>query len=445
MLSFRRLSALLSLIMILTGTAITFNSHAQTAQEYRITITEIINLIDEATVVTGRTETLVSTQLAFMQLQLLTDEELLSIFPGNMPLSTLQQMIGEAQAELAHQLQSTESSPSVNTRDSDDSGIEIPNVDVDPSFCDYATGAIEFSELAVAKIAGTALSAVEFTCLQSDAGVNLAAVCVALSIVKNTADLAYENAKFCRDQQRAAKGETTLDLDRNIGAYLNTFIDDVTTSSRATQDSVDDLQTDVDTAMTSINTIQDELDSGFTSIDADLDISLSDLSSLESDLTDLIALADDIQFRVQENQVDIEDVQTRTADLQESTEEIRTDTQSIISSVTALQDELDTVLTTLNSGFNQINQDTIAAVLTRPGFNVPEYALPAAAGGQLETAREIVIQAIIELQNLSLGDTDTALSLVTLGDTAYNNAEYLTAYELFAQAYQALIVTGNGK
>ncbi len=443
----KRLNALSMLYSLLVGVFVwnwAMPVHAQSAAEYRSAYTDLIELIELSSELSGRTELLDSAAHVQSQLQSLSDDELLALNAGDDSLVELQQLINTYHDEIIHLLQ-TPLPPAVNTRAADDGGIDIPNVNVEPGFCDYATGAIAFSELAVSKLAGAALAAKEFTCLESVDGVNGALLCVVLSFAKNTADLLYENAKFCRDQQRAAKGETSLELTQNIGRYLNIFVDDVTTSSRATQDSVDDLQTDVDTSMTSISSIQDELDTGFTTIDANLDTSLSDLDTLLADMTDLASIAADIQLRVQENQIDIEDVQTTTADLQESTEEIRTDTQSIISSVASIQDDLDSVSSDLNSGYGQVNQDTIAAALTRPGFVVPEYALPAAAGGQLETAREIVIQAVLALQNLNLGDTGTALSLVALGDVAYNNSEYLTAYELFAQAYQSLVDFGNGK
>lgn len=417
-------------------------AQAQTVQEYRQTLYELTSLLEETVAITGRTDGLASAQLAFGRMQQLSDEELQSFLINTVPLTELQQALTQARLDIEEALleqQNQPPEPPAQTRS--DSVIDIPTVEVEPSFCDYATGAIAFVELAVAKIAGAILSQTEFTCLQSVAGENGAAICIALSIVDNTARLAYDNAEFCRNEQRAAEGEAILELEQNIGAHLNTFIDDVALSSRATQDSVDDLQTDIDTTTTSIDTIQDALDTGFTTIDDDLETALSDLSTLESDLTDLIALASDIQFRVQENQVDIEDVQTRAADLDESTDEIRTDTQSIISSVSSLETTVAGLETTLVDGFSQVNRDAIAAALSEPDYSVPEYALPASAGGQLEEAREVLVTAIIALQDLGIGNTVDALPLLAQGDQAYNQQDYVGAYQLFAQSYQVLTQT----
>lgn len=425
---------------LLCLTVFALPAQAQSIQEYRQTLYELTTLLEDTVAVTGRTENLAAAQLAFGKLQQLSDEELQDILAANLSLADFQQAVADARtdidAALLEQQRQQSQPPPAQTRS--DSVIDIPSVEVEPSFCDYATGAIAFIELAVAKIAGAILSRTEFTCLQSVAGENGAAVCIALSIVDNTARLAYDNAEFCRNEQRAAEGEAILELEQNIGAHLNTFIDDVTLSSRATQDSVDDLQTDIDTTTTSIDTIQDELDTGFTTIDNDLETALGDLDTLEADLTDLIALASDIQFRVQENQVDIEDVQTRTADLEDSTDEIRTDTQSIISTVSTLQTTVTALQSTLTDGYVQINRDAIAQALNEPNYSVPEYALPASAGGQLEEAREVLVQAIIELQGLGIGNTADALALLAQGDQAYNQQDYLGAYQLFAQAYQAL-------
>lgn len=421
-------------------------AHAQTVQEYRQTLHELTLLLEETIAITGRTENLAAAQLAFGEIQRLSDQELQNVLAENFPLADFQRAIAKARSEIDmalrewHQNQS-ESPPRRRTRSG--SAIEIPTIEVEPSFCDYATGTIAFIELATAKVAGAILSNLEFTCLQSVAGENGAAVCIALSIVDNTARLAYDNAEFCRNEQRAAEGEAILELEQNIGEHLNTFVDDTTTSSRASQDSIDDLQTDIDTATTSIDSIQDELDTGFTTIDGDLETALGDLSALEMDLTDLIALSSDIQFRVQENQVDIEDVQTRAADLEESTSEIRTDTQSILSVVAALEVSIDELQTTSAAGFAQLNRDDIATVLNQPDFDAAEYALPASAGGQLESAREVLVSAIIDLQELGIGNTAAALALLVEGDQAYNTRDYIRAYRFFAQAYQALTQPGS--
>lgn len=426
---FRRLSALLSVTVLLVGSAITINTYAQSAQEYRQTLFGFINLLEQVNELNGFTVNQPALELAIDELAQLSDDDVQNLLADALPLDELQRLLSDAQSEV-NEFQAL-SVPAIRT-------IDIPDVDVSPSFCSNTTAAAYFAALSVEKVIKAIFSALKFECLQTVLGENGALLCLAAAIEVIIAEEATELGQFCRDEIRAGKGEAILDLDRNIGAHLNEFIDDTTSSSRATQDSLDDVQADVTTAISNIDVIQSDLDTGFSTIDNDLSTASSDLSILATDLTDIISIADDIQFRVQENQVNIEDVQTRTADLQESTDEIRTDTQSIISTVSDLQASTDGLLDGLRADFNQINQDIIAAALSNPDVVVAEYALPLTSGGQLETAREIVIQAIISLQALGLGNTDAALALVNQGDVAYNLQDYVEAYNLFAQAYQSL-------
>ncbi|GAB4194751.1 MAG: hypothetical protein Tsb002_26590 [Wenzhouxiangellaceae bacterium] len=422
---------------VLGFTLVPASVHAQSADEYRQMIYGLADLIIEIGGVNGRVDHLTSVELAISRLEQLPDEVLLQTIGRSVPITDIQAQLANLQTELvqAEDLLSQQQRPADTRSD----GIEIPDVTVDPSFCEYATGTIAVIELAAWKVLKEIFAATEFTCLQTIAGTNLAAACASIAVLTVTAELSYTNAEFCLNEQRAAKGETILDLDRNIGAYLNTFIDDTTTSSRASQDSADTLQADVETALTTIGAIRSDLDSGLATIDSDLSDALSSLSDLDSSLTDLTAVADDIQFRVQANQVDIEDVQTRTADLEDSSDEIRTDTQSIISSVNSISQDAGAVSIVLQSGYQQLNRDAIAAALSSVDVGVAEYALPESAGGQLEEAREVLIQSILALDNLNLGDTAAANALLVQGDLAYNQQDYIGAYRLFAQAYQALL------
>lgn len=421
--------------------SVPLSSNAQTADDYRQTLIGFANLLEQTAAHSGRNDHLSAIELALDQLEQLPDDTLLGAFGQSMPLSDLQQLLTDLRGEMDRAVHEASATPDTRSTSTRSTTIEIPEVTVEPSFCEYATGTIAGIELLASKVLKQIFAATEFTCLQTIAGTNLAAACASVAVLSVTAELSYLNAEFCLAEQRAAKGETILDLDRNIGEFLNVYIDDTTASSRATQDSVNTLQGDITTNMASINTIQSELNTGFTTVEADLNDALDELTALNSALTDLIAEADDIQFRVQANQVDIEDVQTRTADLQESTEEVRTDTQSIISSVGGLQTTADSLLSSLDNGFEQINQDAIAAALSNAAFGVAEYALPEAAGGQLEDAREVLIQAILALDNLGLGNTTTALTLLAQGDQFYNQQDYVSAYNLFAQAYQSLAAT----
>lgn len=427
----RRLSTMLGFLLMFAGSAITFNSNAQSAPEYRQVLFDLVSLLQQASTTTIPLYDQSLLELINLEVEQLSDQQILVLFANAIPLTELEQLLAQAQLDVT-------AFTNIAQRT-----IDIPEIDVEPSSCASTTAATYFAFLATQKVLKAIFSALKFECQQTLLGENGALACLAPALLVIDAETATDLAQFCRDEQRAAKGEAILELDQNIGAHLNEFVDDTTTSSRATQDSLDAVQGDITTAMTDIDSIQSDLDDGFTTIQSDIDNTLTDLSTLATDLTDLIALADDIQFRVQVNQIDIEDVQTRTADLQESTDEIRTDTQSIIDSMTTLQASADVVLTDLDSGFDQINQDAIAAALSNPNFGIAEYALPEAAGGQLETAREVVIQAILALDSLALGDTSTALMLLAQGDQAYNSQDYITAYNFFALAYQSLSSAGT--
>ena len=424
--------ALLGLLLTAVCVMLPRTGLSQTADEYRETLFDVIGLLDQVSVIDGFQVNDHSINLAIAELIQLTDEEIQDLFVDALPLPELERLIENAQAEI----------DTYYAQIAQRSSIDIPDVDVDPSFCASTTGAQYFVALAIEKAVKAIFAALKFECLQEVLGENSALLCVAAAVEVLLAEETTEFAQFCRDEIRAAKGRAILELDQNIGAYLNEFVDDTTTSSRATQDSVDDLQVDVTTTLSDIDSVQSDLDAGFTTLDSDLNTALTDLTALADDLTDLIAAAADIQFRTQENQVDIEDVQTSTADLQSTTDEIRTDTQSIIGLVADLQASTDDLINSIDGSFAQLQDDAIAAVLANPDAAAAEYALPQSAGGQLEIAREVVIQAVNDLQSLGLGNTSAALQLISQGDQAYNTQNYVAAYNAFAEAYRVLTTVG---
>lgn len=321
---------------------------------------------------------------------------------------------------------------------SERSSIDIPDVEVDPAFCANTTGASYGAAVAAEKTIKLIFAALKFECQQTLLGENGALACLAPALLVIVAENATRLGEFCLNEQRAGKGEAILQLDRNIGAHLNTFIDDTTTSSRATQSSLDDAQSTITTALSDLSTLQSTLDSGFITINNDLNTQLEDLANLQINLTDLLAVASDIQFRLQVNQVEAEDVQERTADLQERSSEIRSDTQSILSAISALQSQAETLTAESEAAFVQLQRDRIAVALATPDGLPAEYALPAEQGGQLEEAREVLTRAINQLNELGINTTSTALSLLSQGDDAYNQRNYLLAFRFYAQAYQSL-------
>ena len=73
-----------------------------------------------------------------------------------------------------------------------------------------------------------------------------------------------------------------------------------------------------------------------------------------------------------------------------------------------------------------------------PDAQVAGFALPASAGGSLEQAREVLIEALSALQSLAQGDTVSASAHLAAGDQHYNAGRYPDAWREFAAAYRAL-------
>jgi len=361
-----------------------------------------------------------------------------------MPLLALQALVASSQADMSHlrdtQISSQQKSTIVTRSEgSAETGtIDIPTPETDIGFCISVTGLVVGIAQATYQTLNAVISAAEYTCLQQVAAESASIACTVLEIAAVSAEFVYREGDFCRDETRAAKGEAILQLDRNVGAFFNDAINQNIMSSRATQNSVDIVTTDTLIASGEITDIQDIVDSNFITINNDLNLTLAQLANLSNSLTDLISESGDIRFRSEVNQVNIEDIQTRTADLQESGDDIRQDTQNLITASDALQTSINNLSNAVTTEFAQINRDEIARALTNPDYIVPAYVTPAAQGGQLEQAREVVIEAIQLINNISPGNTREALNLLIQGDMAYNNQNYLSAYTLFAQAYQAI-------
>lgn len=351
------------------------NAQIPTADQYRAYLNEALDLAADSQVLMGFELPLGQVQQAQAEIQALDTEALNRLRFSFLSQTTVEGWLQEGREGLEVAI----------AQSSQRSSIDIPDVEVDPAFCANTTGASYGAAVAAEKTIKLIFAALKFECQQTLLGENGALACLAPALLVIVAENATRLGEFCLNKQRAGKGEAILQLDRNIGAHLNTFIDDTTTSSRATQSSLDDVQSTITTALSDLSTLQSTLDSGFITINNDLNTQLEDLANLQINLTDLLAVASDIQFRLQVNQVEAEDVQERTADLQERSSEIRSDTQSILSAISALQSQ---------AAFVQLQRDRIAVALATPDGLPAEYALPAERGGQLEEAREVLTRAI---------------------------------------------------
>lgn len=438
------LVTLFSLLFLYASTTV-----AQDALTYRSALFDTLDLIQQGQVLIGEDDS-TTIELIRQAVANMSDEELLNYLAPQVSIAEIESLLSEANELLGEaQAQQRVQNAGVNSADfgpiapAPSSVIEIPEVTVEPGFCANTTGAEYLAALATERAIKLIFAAIKFECQQTLFGENGALACLAPALLEIAAETTRELAQFCLSEQRAGKGEVALEVERNIGAHLNAFIDETTTSSRASQVSMDQLQSDVTSTLSDLDLVQNNLDTNFVTVNNDLNTILNDLAQLDDDINELIALSDDIQFRVTVNEAEAEDVEERTSDLEESGNEIRIDTQNIIASSSALQNSTSLLLSRLNQDFTQLQRDRIAAAMAQDGVIVADYSLPAAEGGQLENAREVVARALLALENINMGKTGTARVLLAQGDIQYNNQNYLSAYGLYAQAYRALISIGT--
>ncbi len=411
-------------------------------QQLMLTLTETLELTVQYT---GSVE-----QQAFLdQLNseiMLMDISQLELMIQNLPsIEILQARALQAQQALETSITLAQDFPTIPiTRNSSESGeIEFPNPQVDAIVpgtdfrpCQNIPSELGFSLITAWGIVAEVLAGMKWSCVQTIAGENAAELCSPANIATDAAKFSSLAVDFCLQEQRDAYLQAILDTETNIADYLNEYID-TTVASRATQDSVDILQGDVDDVNAKLSVVQSSLNSDFTGTENSLNNVISDLDVLTADLTSLTAIVDDIRFRSQVNQVDIEDAQLRAADAQQQATEIREDTQVMIASLSTFQSSLDDISNSIQSGLTQQTQAALSDALADPDSNIIRFKAPASVGGELEQAREVVIRAIVAFNNIG-AKTTTAQSLLAQGDAAYNQQNYLAAYDLFSQAYQAL-------
>lgn len=401
-------------------------SNTNNSEDYQQLLLDIIDLAEQATTSMGDAAQQQDLQQLYLDILQMDQGELQLLADHAPPLSILTARL--AAAELLFTTTQTS-----NTRQ-----IEFPEPEVTISQCANVSSTEALVTLGTVFVAEEIITALTWPCLETVLGENDASACTAFEVITEALKITYQITEACLQEQRDAYLDTIIDTEENIADHLNSFID-ATTSSRASQDSMDDLQSDVTDSLTLLGTLQTSLDSDLTGLDDELDEVLDDLNELLDDAISLASVADDIQFRVQENQVDVEDAQTRAADAQETAEEIRTDTQSIITSVSTLQVSLSELENSVSNSLAQAGKAALVAALANPESQIIRFQLPQTSGGELESVRELVIATILAFDSVGAKTTD-AQNLLTQGDQAYNQQAYLTAYNFFAQAYQALTV-----
>ncbi len=426
---------------VTTAPTLVSGNSVEEFQQLLLTLAETLELSAQYS---GSIEQLQVIDQLIGQVMLMDISQLELLIQNLPPLADLQTRAVAAQQALEISIAQAQSVPTAPAIRSSGSGeIEFPNPEtllVIPGTsaqpCQNIPAELGFSLITAWGIVSEVLAAMKWSCVQTILGENAAELCAPTNIATDLARFAYLGVQFCLKEQRDAYLDAILDTEGNIANYLNDFFD-VTVASRASQDSVDMLQQDIDDVNNSLANLQSDLSADFSTTESALDTTLADLNSLTLDLDNLAAITDDIQFRSQVNQVDIEDAQLRAADVQEAAAEIRDDTQSLIALISTLQVSQDDINDDIGAGLDRQTQTALSDALANPDSNVIRFKAPASLGGELEATREVVIQAIIAFGNIG-AKTTTAQALLVQGDQAYNQQDYLLAYNLFAQAYQSL-------
>lgn len=361
------------------------------------------------------------------QLDQVTEEQFQTVFIESLPQEQLDQHLLDLAPHLA----------AVRNLDEMD-GIDIPTITVEPSECESANPGVALGAQTVASIFEIIVGSQKFICLQEVLGENFALACTAFDIVRATASSVAQGENFCLAQKNLARNKAMLDLTQGIGEHLNTFVDETTLTSRASQDALDAAQNDFNDIQSDTQDIQSSLDSGYAQLDAQTSALTMAIADLGNDLNGLASLLNDISFRSTVNLAFLDDASERVADLQERASDIQTDVETILTMVGSANETGSQLSTVLQNEWTRQQRDRIAADLGNTNANNPGHALPSSAGGELELAREIVINAIFGLQALGGVDTSEALSLVGAADDSYNTGQYAKAYLTLKQAYQSL-------
>ena len=361
------------------------------------------------------------------QLDQVTNEQLQTVFMDAVPLEDLQQHLQNLEPHLS----------AVRYLDQMDD-VEIPPIDISPAVCEIASPAGAYAAQTVASVFEIIVAAQKYICLETVLGENVAIACTSFDLVRVAATSVAQEQNYCLAQQNLARNKAVLDLTRGIGEHLNTFVDEETLSSRASQAALDSAQSDFDDIQSDTQDIQAALDSGYSQLDSQSAALMAAVSDLGNDLTGLASLLNDINFRSSVNLAFLDDASLRVADLQQRASDIQIDVESILDMAVDVNTASSQLSNTLESEWTRQQRDRIAADLGNAESDSPGHALPSSAGGELELAREIVINAIFSLQALGSVDTSQALALVGKADMNYNSGNYPLAYQQFKQAYQSL-------
>jgi hypothetical protein len=356
----------------------------------------------------------------------------------SLPEAQLRAVVNEARRQL-------EASPL-----SRDKTVIVAQPDVTPAFCSDYPAPVVLAALTTKHVAQHVIDALEFTCQESvPPGINNALVCEGPEIASAAADIASDLADFCGNQGSAATNDAVLYTERSIGTHLNTQLD-AALSTRATQTSVDAANATATSSDALAGDIQSQLDEDVVAIEAQIANALDGLSDLAGDISDIQSRTDEISFRVQISQANVEDAQDRGADLQAKAAELITSLTFSREVASAAAASVITLTPGIQATAKQQRRDDLGAALGDANAQISGFALPVAAGGRIEEAREVLIAAIVALQSLGQGNTGQASTLLAAGDQDYNAGRYADAWRKFSEAYRlldphAIVVAGAGR
>ncbi|GAB4199063.1 MAG: hypothetical protein Tsb002_34330 [Wenzhouxiangellaceae bacterium] len=355
-----------------------------------------------------------------------TLDQLAAISP---PLNTMQQRLDLAQQqyELALLLD--------DQRDADP--IVFPTPQPTVAACAGVRSTQALATFSTWGVVREAIAAAKWECLQTVLGENSATACTPLNILSTSLEFAFRGEEACLTEQRDATAVALFQTQKNIANYLNGQLDQPL-SSRANGEDFAQLASDINQAQQLLSTLQSTLNSDFSSAELQLSSVNQDLQSLAQSVGALTAALNDIRFRIQETQVDIEDAQQRAAQAQALSGEIRGDTQQLRTRLLTLHAALNNLGATVDARLSGLRRTAYGESLANPQARVFRYQLPLALGGELERSRDVLIESIIAFDQLG-AKTSAAEALLMQGDAAYNQQNYLQAYQLFAQGYRALV------
>lgn len=353
----------------------------------------------------------------------LTDPQI-DALDANLPAIRLQALVGETRRLM---------------REPPSSGKQavVVEPDVTPEACASYPPPVVLAALATKHVADHVIKALEFECQQSTLGVNVALGCEAPEIAATTADIASTLADFCGGQQSAATNTAVLANERSIARHLDRQLD-VELSTRATQSSLDVVQAGVDGAIDTTTDTRTRLDDDTALIASRIEDALQELAALTATVTELHSRGDELVFQARVSQALIEGIELDAAQLQALGGELVAAAESRRDDVAEFGPRAGTLAPAIVDAARTERRDALAAALGAPELRVATYALPLAAGGHLEEAREVLIEAILALQALGQGDTAQALVRLAAGDIAYNQQRYADAWREFAAAYRGL-------